>query len=302
MNTIPSNFNRYNDDTIVYNKVSLSGKRKWICSIKVPFYKSPDEIFNEIIKQLPYSDLLYDGCSPESKNYLELLGFKSISFGKEAIIDLSKDPFQKRSLTDLVKRGGRHGNVEEVFYSEKSKDQLQDFIAKTSHGSKPQLQNLFALSFQSNHRLFVLKNNDDWICAIMLSYKSKKIMQTELILRYAEAPVGVMEKLIFEIFNKLKTEGINYWSLGAVPFVDFESKLFSLSWFINFIGRKIKFAYNYKGLFNFKNKFNPIWVPYYICYKNRLSVLQMFQLSKKSNLNNLILYNIFSKLHLNYGR
>jgi lysylphosphatidylglycerol synthetase-like protein (DUF2156 family) len=302
MNTIPSNFNRYNESQINFQTISLSGKRKWICNTKVPFNISADEIFSELHSQFTNSDLLFDGCSSENKEYLKLFGYKSISFGKEAIIDLSENPFQKKSLSELVKRGGRHGFFEEIFFSDDSKQQLQEFITSTSHGSKPQLKNLFAVTFQSHHRLFVIKNNENWICAIMISYKSKKIMQTELILRYAEAPVGVMEKLIFEIFNKLRTEGINYWSLGAVPFVDFDSKLFSFSWFINFIGRKIKFAYNYKGLFNFKNKFNPIWEPYYICYKNKLRIVQIFQLAQKSNLNKLILYNIFSKLHLNYGR
>lgn len=302
MNTIPSNFNRYDDLKIIYQTISLSQKRKWICNSKVPFNNSVDEIFNEINYDLPNSNLLFDGCSSENKNYLKSLGYKSISFGKEAIIDLSKNPFQKKSLLELVKRGSRHGSFEEIIYCDENKLKLQEFIKKTSHGSKPQIQNLFALTFQSYHRLFVLKKNEDWICAIMISYKTKQIMQTELILRYADAPIGVMEKLIFEIFHQLNNEQCDYWSLGAVPFIDFDSKLFSLSWFINFIGRKIKFAYNYQGLFNFKNKFNPIWEPYYICYKNKLSVIQIFQLAQKSNLNKLILYNIFSKLHLNYGK
>jgi glycosyltransferase 2 family protein len=302
MNTIPSNFNRYNKPEINFQAIPLSEKRKWICNTKVPFNISAEMILNEINSQMPNSDLLFDGCSDENKNYLHLLGYKSILFGKEAIIDLSKNPFQKKSLVELVKRGGRHGIFEEIAFSEDTKLQLQEFISSTSHGTKPQLKNLFAVDFQSHHRLFVLQKNGNWICAIMLSYKSDKILQTELILRFVEAPVGVMEKLIFEIFNKLKSEGINYWSLGAVPFIDFDSKLFSLSWFINFTGRRIKFAYNYKGLFKFKNKFNPIWEPYYICYKNNLKIIQIFQLAQKSNLNKLIIYNIFSKLHWNYGR
>ena len=302
MNTIPSSFNRYNETEIKFQAITLSEKRKWICNTKVPFNISAETILNEINSQMTNSDLLFDGCSDENKNYLHLLGYKSILFGKEAIIDLSKNPFEKKSLSELVKRGSRHGKFEEVIYSDHTNKKLQDFITKTSHGTKPQLKNLFAVTFQSHHRLFVLQKNGDWICAIMLSYKSKKNVQTELILRFAEAPIGVMEKLICEIFIQLKNEGIKYWSLGAVPFVDFDSKLFSLSWFINFTGRRIKFAYNYKGLFNFKNKFNPIWEPYYICYKNKLKIMQIFKLAQKSNLNKLIIYNIFSKLHLDYGR
>ena len=302
MYTIPFNFCRYSGDEIVYNPIPLQGKRKWICATRVPYGKTVEETFKQIFSQLPNSDLLFDGCTDENKEFLKTYDFNSITFGKEAIIDLSKNEFQKKSLKELIKRGKRHGSVEEVKYSENNEKKLQEFFIKTSHGKEPRLQNLFATAFKPYHRLFVLKKDEIWISAIMLSFKHEKFMQTELILRNSKAPVGVMEALINEILIQLKKEGFEYWSLGAVPFIDYNSKFLSLSWFFNSIGRKIKFAYNYKGLFNFKNKFNPIWQPYYLCYKNRLNPIQIFQLSQKSNLNKLIVHNILTKLGFNYGK
>lgn len=302
MNTIPFNFSRFDGDKIIYNSIILNEKRRWICDTKVPFTKKVEETFRETFLQFPNSNLLFDGCTYENKEYLKSYGFNAITFGKEAIIDLSKNSFQKKSLRELIRRGKRHGAFAEIFYSDKTKLMLQDFFILTAHGKEPRLQNLFATTFQPYHRLFVLKKDENWICAIMLSYKNEKFMQTELILRNSKAPVGVMEALINYILIQLKNEGFDYWSLGAVPFIDYESNFLSPSWLFNSIGRKIKFAYNYKGLFNFKNKFNPIWQPYFLCYKKRLNPIQIFQLSQKSNLNKLIIYNIFTKLHLNYGK
>lgn len=302
MYTIPFNFCRYNGKDTIYKVIPLHGKRKWICGTRIPYGKTVEETFNQIFSQFNDSDLLFDACSDENKEFLKSYGFKAISIGKEAIIDLAKNEFQKKSLKELIKRGKRHGSVVEIEYSENNEKKLQEFFIETSHGKEPRLQNLFATAFKPYHRLFVLKKDERWISAIMLSFKHEKFMQTELILRNSKAPVGVMEALINEILNQLKNEGFEFWSLGAVPFIDYNSKFLSLSWFFNFVGRKIKFAYNYKGLFNFKNKFNPIWQPYYLCYKNRLSPIQIFKLSQKSNLNKLITYNILTKLNLNYGK
>jgi lysylphosphatidylglycerol synthetase-like protein (DUF2156 family) len=302
MKVIPSNFSRYDELELVYTSVSLSKKCKWICNTKVPYGKPVDETFLEIIKQLPDDDLIFDGCSVDNKDYLKNFGFKFLSVGKEAILNLSKDIFQKKSLRELVGRGKKHGTVIELHYSRENKELLQNFISQTSHGKKPQLKNLFETSYQAHHRLFVFISEEKWIAAIMLSLKNKKFVYTELILRRSDAPVGIMEALIYEIVISLKAEGFEHWSLGAVPFVVYDAKLFSLSWFINFIGRKIRFAYNYKGLFNFKNKFNPDWEPVFLCYKNKLHPVQILRLSQKTNLIKLILYNISLKLNLHYGR
>ena len=302
MYTIPFNFCRYRGDEIIYNAIPLQGKRKWICATRVPYGKTVEETFDQIFSQLPDSDLLFDGCTNENKVFLKSYGFNAITFGREAIIDLSKNEFQKKSLKELIKRGKRHGSVVEIKYSEDSEKKLQKFFVQTSHGREPRLRNLFATAFKPYHRLFVLKKDESWISAIMLSFKHEKFMQTELILRNAKAPVGVMEALMSGILIQLKKEGIDFWSLGAVPFIDYDSKFLSLSWFLNSIGRRIKFAYNYRGLFNFKNKFNPIWQPYYLYYNNRLNPIQIFQLAQKSNLNKLIIYNILTKLGFNHGK
>ena len=163
------------------------------------------------------------------------------------------------------------------------------------NGNEPQLKYLFSDEFESFNRLFVIKDDlslrekDFWYGAFMLSHKEKDYAQTELILRRKHAPVGVMEALIYSIFNKLKKEGYEYWSLGGVPFTVYEDKLFTKEGVINFIGRRLRFAYNYKGLFFFKNKFNPIWIDYYFCVKPKLNFSILLKVLIKTNLHKLII-------------
>jgi len=134
----------------------------------------------------------------------------------------------------------------------------------------------------------------------MLSHKEKNYAQTELILRRKHAPVGVMEALIYSIFNNLKKEGYEYWSLGGVPFTVYEDTLFTKEGVINFVGRRLRFAYNYKGLFFFKNKFmfffknkfNPIWIDYYFCVKPKLTFSILLKVLIKTNLHRLILFKL----------
>jgi len=79
-------------------------------------------------------------------------------------------------------------------------------------------------------------------------------------------------------------EGVDIWSLGAVPFTIYNQSIFTKEGIINFIGRRLRFAYNYKGLFQFKAKFNPVWIDYYFCFKPRLTLLLLFSILIKTNL------------------
>jgi len=67
-------------------------------------------------------------------------------------------------------------------------------------------------------------------------------------------------------------------SLGEVPFHHDEASVNWKSQSINSAGRMFKFAYNYPGLFHFKNKFSPHWQPVYLCAKPRLILPIMLDL------------------------
>lgn len=225
-----------------------------------------------------------------------------IRFGQEAILNLREISFNKKSLMQLIKRGNKNGNCCEIIYSEANSRKLNYFFKQTVHAGEPQLKGFFDTEFLKRHRLFVIKNDQDkWYGAILLTVKNTKLVQTELLLRMKHSPACVMESLIFFIYNKLKEEGFEKWSLGAVPFVGKSSFYRLKEYLLIRTGRLLNFAYNYNGLYFFKNKFNPEWNDCYLLSNRRISYASILKIAVQSNLLSLIVYkfvisfqNIFS--------
>ena len=74
-----------------------------------------------------------------------------------------------------------------------------------------------------------------------------------------------------------------------MPFTVYEDTIFTKEGVINFVGRRLRFAYNYEGLFFFKNKFSPIWIDYYLCVKPKLTISILLKVLIKTNLHKLII-------------
>lgn len=267
----------------------LTKNIRWLTYSRLPYNHDLIKYITELLESTK-GGILIDGCNVAFANHLSNYGFKMLSIGKEAILNIQKDHFIKKSLKELIKRGLRKKTFEEISYSTEMRNRLNKFKVECSHGREPQLKYLFNNEFEPFFRLFVLKDkNDKWYGAFMLSNKENNFAQTELILRRRNAPVGVMEALIFSIFNRLKNENYEFWSLGAVPFTVYDDKLLTKEGIINFIGRRLRFAYNYKGLYFFKNKFSPTWIDYYFCIKPKLTFYVLIKVLIKTNLHKLIL-------------
>jgi hypothetical protein len=212
----------------------------------------------------------------------------------EAVLNTSQDHFNKRSLKDLVKRGNRHGIVQKISYSEKNETKLNRFKKYTSHANEPQLKNLFQTDFNEHNSLYVFKKfNNDWLGAILLSQNGKEKLHTELILRHSDAPVGIMEALVYYIFEEAKKNGWKELSLGEVPF-KIEHRSFDLrSYTIKSAGRLVNFAYNHNGLYNFKNKFQPGWENLYICSSSKFRIKHILFILFYSNFHKLFVHKLF---------
>lgn len=267
-------------------------------SIWLSLVQSPKINFiDEIIDLYPDKKILLRGCDESISSELLKHGYNKINTGREAVLNFNTNHFSKKSLKELIRRGSRHGNVVEYNYSKNVEEKLSAFKNETLHAKKPQLKNLFRDKFLEEMRLFVFENHKkEWLGAVMVSKNSETKFHTELLLRKKSAPVGIMESLIFYTFQKLKSTGAKEFSLGEVPFITSTNKnIFNTKEFIiNSIGKSLHLAYNYKGLYKFKNKFNPHWNDIYLCGKPNISFMDLVLLSQKTNFTRLILFKLFS--------
>ncbi len=247
-----------------------------------------DDVAEDIVllqKLSSINDTVFiNGCSENFANKLFHLNFEIVKVAKDAHLRTDKNHFDKKSLKQLIKRGLRNSFFEEVNYSLQNKAKLEEFKLQCFYGKKIQLKKFFNDEFHSDNRLFVLKTKGEWSSAILIKPVNNSFARTELILRRKSSPPGSMEALIYSIFNRLKSEGIKNWSLGDVPFVVYNSKVFSKEFIINSAGRLLRFAYNYKGLYNFKNKFNPDWIDVYLAINPGFNFFNVYKIVKSGNL------------------
>lgn len=91
-------------------------------------------------------------------------------------------------------------------------------------------------------------------------------ISVDLMRHSPDAPDRTMEYLFVKLMLWGKEKGYRRFSLGMAPLSGFENRQFAPIW--NKIGSLIfthgEHFYNYKGLRDFKEKFNPVWSPKYI--------------------------------------
>ena len=124
-------------------------------------------------------------------------------------------------------------------------------------------------------RCFVHSGGDGrWLGAVTVSKTGLDRAHVETMLRSAQSPVGVMESLFVHVIGALGEGGYRELSLGEVPFVRLAGAANMPSLKERFLfgsGHFLKFAYDYKSLFRFKDKFNPAWRPVYMCGDSSVS-------------------------------
>ncbi len=95
------------------------------------------------------------------------------------------------------------------------------------------------------------------------------------LMRYDEnAPPGVMEYLFTQLMIWGRAQGYQYYSLGMAPLSGFERHRLAPLW--NRLGALLfrygEHFYNFQGLRNFKDKFDPEWAPRYLASPGGLTV------------------------------
>lgn len=254
---------------------------------------STSEFIDEIRgERIQHGGILIRGCNAGVFNgKLRQLGFKFYPVGSEAVLSTEKNLFDKKSLKELVRRGNRFGNISEYNFSTINQKKYERLLRNSPHSNEPKLRDMYRVNLDSTARIFVMENGSEYLGLISISLNNEDKYQAELLLRESFAPIGVMEALVYFIHTKLKHEGIKYFSLGEVPFVIKQSELHNpLAVFVNKVGRGLRFAYNYKGLYNFKNKFMPEWQDVYLATYPKLSLPLLLNIFFNSDLHRLVLY------------
>ena len=286
----------------LYRHVQLPLSRiPWITFADIPSCFSYQILYEDINRTFP-GGYIIRGCTPEMAQFFSARYCHVIRTGAEAVLDPGyRIHLQKKTVRASIARGRKQGFVEELTLDDTIRQRLESFRISTIHAEKPQLRNLFRDKPSSHCRIFVFRSfSGQWLGAMTLSERGRKAIHTELMLRHCQAPGDIMECLVAGIFEILSHEGIQEWSLGEAPFMHLmQGELGELSFIEKLTasaGAWSKYAYNFEGLYRFKNKFAPQWRPVMLCTDTQPTPLMLAELSEAMGFTGLLINESLSRV------
>jgi phosphatidylglycerol lysyltransferase len=84
-----------------------------------------------------------------------------------------------------------------------------------------------------------------------------------------------MDFILIELFNYLKSRNITYVNLGFAPMSGLDDPHTFSEKSMKFAYEKIRSFSHYKGLREYKEKFDPVWHNKYLIYQHDYDLLQV---------------------------
>lgn len=267
---LPASWHRIDGPPPHYHEVKLPFCRHaWLPFADIPGSFTLAGLYEDLNRSFP-EGFFFRGCHPSISDLFRSYKLDTLRTGIDAVLDPGDSAhFESRKVLAALKRGGRHGVVEEVSPDSIHSGKFRALLAATPHAGKPQLRHVFRSSPSQASRCFVFSSfSGSWLACVTLSRQGVKAYHTELMLRSRYAPGDIMECLIAGISARLRDEGTEELSLGEVPFLLHQDDRRPLSWLEQLVFSAAPFfrhAYNYERLFYFKNKFRPRWRTMSLC-------------------------------------
>ncbi len=230
---------------------------------------------------------IYYRVSEEALPIYKKLHLKELFIGQEGIVNVSSFTLsgnKKKSLRNAINKVKAQGN-KAILYNPPIKDGLLQKVKSVSDewlidtGRKEIVfsQGMFLWDELKKQTLLTIENEEEKIIAfinIIPDYAKNEITY-DLIRKTKDAPNGVLDYLLVELFNYAKTKQIDYVNLGFAPLSGLNDPHTFPEKSMKFAYEKIKSFAQYKGLREYKDKFNPLWYNKYLIYQHDYDLLQI---------------------------
>jgi phosphatidylglycerol lysyltransferase len=229
---------------------------------------------------------IYYRVPEESLQLYKSMGKKSLLVGQEAIVDLTTFTLQGTSHKSLrnsvnkVRDKGFRSTIHKFPVKDgilqKVKSVSDEWLEATERKEIVFSQGMFIWEELKQHTLLTVENPEEKIVAflnVIPDYASGEATY-DLIRKTNDAPNGVMDFLLIELFEYLKSDNYQKINLGFAPLSGLDEPS-------NFPEKSMHFAYerlrlfsHYKGIREFKEKFDPAWYNKYFIFEDDFDLLQ----------------------------
>jgi phosphatidylglycerol lysyltransferase len=217
----------------------------------------------------------------------EGLGYKSIKIGEEALIPTNTFTLNGSAMADVrheVNKIKREQGIFAWYTMDTIPWKYVNEINSIHYAwtrQKKSLQLTYSLDYfpfpiEENAFIQIIKGQNERIWGILsyFPFNGGKGMVLDFMMRASGSPHGIIEAGINEAIEFFKARGIHFLSLGMAPLsdIDVKSENNVTQKAKNLIFENFNQFYQYKSLFKFKSKFNPLWLHKYLVYKNEIDL------------------------------
>ncbi len=212
---------------------------------------------------------------------------KMMFLGQEGLVDLqsfSLEGGSKKSIRNALSKVKDRG-YKTTIHTPPIKDGLlqkikavsDEWLEDTGRSEIIFSQGMFVWDDLKQQTLITVENSEEKVVAflnIIPDYAPGEGTY-DLIRKTRDAPNGVMDFLIVELFFHLKSEGYLFANMGFAPMSGIDDPHTFKEKSMKFAYEKIRGFSQYKGLREYKEKFVSVWINKYLIYDHDYDLLQI---------------------------
>jgi phosphatidylglycerol lysyltransferase len=230
---------------------------------------------------------IYYRVPQESLDIYRETGKKYFFIGQEAIVDLSKfslEGGEKKSIRNALNKISEKGYTTHIHYPplkdglvQKLRSVSDDWLKSMNRKELVFSQGMFLEKEIKQQTVITVENNEEKIIAFMnIIPDYKKDEGTyDLLRKTSDAPNGIMDYIMVELFKYFRSQGIRYVNLGLAPMSGLNDPHTFPEKSIKFAYEKIRSFSHYKGQREYKDKFNPVWNDKFLIYDNDYDLISV---------------------------
>jgi phosphatidylglycerol lysyltransferase len=230
---------------------------------------------------------IYYRVPKESLPVYNELSKKSLFLGQEGVIDLdffSLEGGEKKSIRNALNKIKEQGYTTHVNTPplrdgliQKLKAVSDEWLKLTEREEIIFSQGMFVEKEIKEQTVISVENSEEKIIAFLnvIPDYVKNEGTYDLLRKTADAPNGIMDYILVELFKHFKASGIQYVNLGFAPMSGLDDPHTFTEKSMKFAYEKIRSFSHYKGQRDYKDKFNPRWNDKFLIYSNDYDLLQV---------------------------
>jgi phosphatidylglycerol lysyltransferase len=223
----------------------------------------------------------------QSIQVFQSLGKKSLFLGQEGIVDLSIFTLEggdKKSLRNAVNKIGEKGFKAAVHLPpikdgmlQKLKAVSDEWLADTGRDEIIFSQGMFIWDELKLQTIITVENAEEKIIAFLniIPDYAKEEGTYDLLRKTKDAPNGIMDFILIELFNYFKSQNFLLVNLGLAPMSGIDDPHTFPEKTMKYAYEKIKSFSHYKGMRDYKEKFSTQWKNEYLIYSHDYDLLQV---------------------------